>query len=1601
MPKWTFPDLEGPSVFIGSPGDVEDLREAARQEFDRLAREAGDLHGASLYLWEEKTRLGDFSQDRPYQASIPLPRGNGCSAIFIFGERIGSPLPFDFDAAELDGTPAANPLSPHPLIRAWRGDAPGKGFPLTGSTFEYLVAEIAQTPRLVLFYGDETLRDGRHVFEQNWGLNRLRESKAPLPYTERRQWEDEQGIPQREALRNFFRYTSEDRTYPLHIVSNEGQVRERIRAFLADRLGLDRSAHAVPFRGLAPYQLEDNSVFFGRNTVRDEIVAMIGDRIDNPRPDRRPFVGISGASGSGKSSLMRAGVVAHLSHWVSLGNWVPHISRAGDLAVQVSAPEDDALVPLAADCIASIAGPGARQAAANQLSERIPQYRPAQAVESIIAALDRRSAAERKRPWRLILGIDQFEECLEDLARPADSLRWDNLIAFLDQATATGRIAVVYTIPLSRLTQMNQHRVLRQLSLAGAEKRVGFPTETVGQIIDRSFAQVNAELSPGLRDKLLSSIEELSSSARGEDQGPVLPLLSLAMSRIYERWQSQLRTKREEWEAREAVVSLSTQFEAADVREDGQPAADRTLSLEPYKELAELASVIDQEGNAAIDDAKKAARGAFIDDETLPILLRSLVRLAAGVAGRFDLQTIPPPPDPVVSLLAGSLRRHRLIAENKDGLLRLVHEAVLLHWKAAAGWLEKETYRLDYVSGLARAINTWEKSGRSPDVIAALGVYDREGAAEVLYAWASTLAPAASHHPIADDRYEELRAFLVAVLRFQNTPAAPIPKLETGPTHFHAAVAIGAVELVREFLGADRKYALLARTKDNRTALFDAAFLDRLEILQSLLDAGAPPDAPDKDGWLPLHAAATRGNIRAVTTLAKVTADVDAGGGPGRSAALNIAAGNGHTAAVRVLLDHAAAIDRADSNGWTALHTAAIGGHTETVSLLLDRGAALQPVLDFGWTPLHLTAQEGHHDVAAVLLARGAAVEAPLSNKSTPLHVAAQHGHDRVAAMLLARGAPADAEAYNEWRTDAQRAQDTTNPGWMNPGWTPLHVAAQNGREAVSRVLLEHGAGANVPNGQGKTPFHIAVENGHMGVVQVLLAHDATTVNQRDRQERTPLQVALESAKYPLAQLLVQHGAQVDAFRVSSPVGMANQWTSLHFAAMAGDLASAQFLLGKGAAAGAINSDGWRPLDLAARHGHEPLARLLLTRGAVVGESPLPLHLAAEYGHRDVAALLIDRGAAVNARDRTRWTALHLAAQHGHAAVVQLLLERGAERDAVSAQPALTPLQAAAETGQEAVVRLLLEHGANLNAVTEDRAQPLLLSVKNGQFATALQLLDGGAAADARDRDGNTAAILFRAARARRLGAGELPDETEIALARRLGVDTAGELPPEPEPAVHEAAGAPIENLGNFLTSPWQLADAESISSLIPRITSAYAKYPLDDSRTRIWWSRLSFYGPGVRLIRVRNPQWKDEKLFLYLLLHGAETYPLTGASPPLHELNGKAPLRLTENNVLDYLRFFCFFVRSQEGPFYVLENDLDPLIPDHPVVRQAVAGTLRPASFEGFNPQGDFLCDAVIYYSNAIFLANFAVEPSGMVRMLDDEPIAADLPAKIHAPIA
>jgi WD40 repeat protein/energy-coupling factor transporter ATP-binding protein EcfA2 len=59
-----------------------------------------------------------------------------------------------------------------------------------------------------------------------------------------------------------------------------------------------------PYRGLKSYEIKDSSLFFGRTTLIEKLCDAMSDR---------PFTVVLGASGSGKSSLVKAGLMAHLN----------------------------------------------------------------------------------------------------------------------------------------------------------------------------------------------------------------------------------------------------------------------------------------------------------------------------------------------------------------------------------------------------------------------------------------------------------------------------------------------------------------------------------------------------------------------------------------------------------------------------------------------------------------------------------------------------------------------------------------------------------------------------------------------------------------------------------------------------------------------------------------------------------------------------------------------------------------------------------------------------------------------------------------------------------------------------------------------------------------------------------------------------------------------------------------------------------------------------------------------------------------------------------------------------------------------------------------
>ena len=127
---------------------------------------------------------------------------------------------------------------------------------------------------------------------------------------------------------------------------------------------------------------------------------------------------------------------------------------------------------------------------------------------------------------------------------------------------------------------------------------------------------------------------------------------------------------------------------------------------------------------------------------------------------------------------------------------------------------------------------------------------------------------------------------------------------------------------------------------------------------------------------------------------------------------------------------------------------AAYNGHTEIVEVLLAKGADVHAKRDDGWTALLMASQNGHPEIAEALLAKGADVNAKTNGGHTALIQAAQNGHTDIAETLLAKGADVNAK--------------------RNDGATALILAAQKGHTEIVQLLKEAGESSGLPLNETK-----------------------------------------------------------------------------------------------------------------------------------------------------------------------------------------------------------------------------------------------------------------------------------------------------------------------------------------------------------------------------------------------------------------------------------------------------------------------------------------------------------------------------------------------------
>lgn len=659
-------------IFVSSPGDVVIERRRVDDVVSRLNGELAGLARFTTLRWENAF----YRAHETFQTQIP-PADECDIVLGILKWRLGTPLPPDFDA-KLDGGEPYPSGTAYEILTAVEKRRTGADLPDV-FVFRYT----ASAPHLVI--GDP-----------NEALVR-REWQALCGFIAR--WFE---TPTGQFLAAFNPYVSED--------DFEAQLEALLRGWCAEKISSGRASWPAskgsPFRGLDVFDAAHAPVFFGR---RDDVLRAV-ESLRAGAARGTPFLLVLGASGTGKSSLARAGVLPRLTTAgvTEVDHWRTAILRPGDGA--------DPIAALAAALVADAQGPTMGQATGQTAGEpgralseifegdfstpeslAVALNTLGAAVRPILRALDRVAArlAEASRTERalrcdLVLLIDQLEELFAPSVSSEARQKFAGLLAGF---AASGRVWIVATLRADFYSRLIEEPALKALKEAGGACDLAAPN--AAQLADIVRGPASAAGLVFGRDEAggESSGRSLDERLLEEADRPgMLPLLQLVLTRL--------------WEAR---------VDTGDKTE---------LPWSAYRAMGGVSGIVEEAGERALARLGETERGRLA-----PLLHRLTERVPAGADGTsvFTGRATAAAgiADAATRDLVDALLGARLLTVSGDGAaaqLRLAHQRVLTDWARARDIIAKDAEFLRIRDETEAQRRRWEAAGRRSELLLARGL---------------------------------------------------------------------------------------------------------------------------------------------------------------------------------------------------------------------------------------------------------------------------------------------------------------------------------------------------------------------------------------------------------------------------------------------------------------------------------------------------------------------------------------------------------------------------------------------------------------------------------------------------------------------------------------------------------------------------------------------------------------------------------------------------------------------------------------------------------------------------------------------------------------
>jgi WD40 repeat protein len=414
---------------------------------------------------------------------------------------------------------------------------------------------------------------------------------------------------------------------------------------LNSRGGFEWDRKRPPYPGLLAFDEADAAIYFGRD---DDIRRLI-ERLNARRAQGgAKLVAVLGASGAGKSSLLRAGVLPRLKrekrNWIVLPPFRPQLHPLEELA----------------QSIAISLGSAANW---RQWRDAFAEADPARALSDLARDL---RAAHGSNEAQIVITVDQSEELFgaadkteaERFLRVLNALQHEHLPFLVLMALRSDYLGQLQEAPT--LTAPFEEFSLKPMPLARVRDIIEGPARVAGLTVD------DAMIMAAMHD------------AATDD---ALPLLAFALRELYDRFGAKKHLTLEAYRALGDDAAHLSPLENAVRRK-----ADEVLAA----------------AKSSPEDLR-ALRDAFI-----PAMVRvnaegEYVRRPSA----FDV--LPPEARPLIERLAKA--RLLIIEKERDvTIVEVAHEALLRKWPLLRGWLDEEREFLIGKDQLEQDLRDWESA---------------------------------------------------------------------------------------------------------------------------------------------------------------------------------------------------------------------------------------------------------------------------------------------------------------------------------------------------------------------------------------------------------------------------------------------------------------------------------------------------------------------------------------------------------------------------------------------------------------------------------------------------------------------------------------------------------------------------------------------------------------------------------------------------------------------------------------------------------------------------------------------------------------------------